>query len=510
MKIKRLFSVLGLGLFAAASAGVGALGLKNAQPKEANADTPNTWMVRFQLSLGECSPNDPDSCFPADKPVDGVRLHYWGDSVDAWTRAEHMFYFASDIYGVNVSLNDDQVIRGCQWVLEQRVEGDKYSVDITQFGSNLVTSLNKDTTIAGIQYQFQNSWNGEGKWELTNDTGVATSYLKVDVGIDDHTYYNFEKDPINNRFVASISLPSSDAIGFITEGNFVFESRIKDMLDTKSLDYIYGGTDNWWYAEFGSYDYILLNGTLKIRKNISEVVSVYLIGVDADVRIYTFGEGGIKEFGDFPGTRLGDILIADNVTGDLHFENNNVQIWRLRLSCGYPGGDHIIMTYLNELGNVGNQTADMLLLPGSAYWFSYEADYHNDEAGMALDFLLDLENFRNAADDDSICNISVSDAEGIINAYNLLSPVVRETYIDKTTINTHKRDGSEGKEYVSCRLIIEELGKIANVTPVGGSRYVPTDVNRTANITTIIIVLAVSLSLVGFTTLIVVRRRKHQ
>ena len=509
MKVKRLFSVLGLGLFAAASAGVGALGLRNAQPKEADATDPNTWMVRFQLNLGECSPNDPNCCFPDDKPVDGVKFHYWGDNVDDWATAEYMFYWANDLYGVNVALKDNQVIKGCQWILEQRVEGDKYSEDITQFGSDLVTYLDKDTTIAGIQYQFSNNWNGD-KWELTSEAGYATSYIKAQVGVGDYTDYEFVKDPANNRFVAEVMLPSEDAVGFETEGNFEFSGNILAMLDDKSLTYVTGGTNNWWYSEFGSYDYILLNGTLKIRKNISEVATVYLIGVDADVRIYTFGEGGIKEFGDFPGTRLGDILMADNVTGDLHFENNDVQIWRLRLSCGYPGGDHIIMTYLNEYGNVGTQTADMLLLPGSAYWFSYDADYHNDEAGMALDFLLDLENFRNAADDDSICNISASDAEAIINSYNLLSPVVRETYIDKTTINTHKRDGSEGKEYVSCRLIIEELGKICGVTPVGASRYVPTDINRTANITTIIIVLAVSLSLVGFTTLIVVRRRKHQ
>lgn len=516
MKIKRLFSVLGLGLFAAASAGVGTLSLRNAQPKEANADAPNTWMVRFQLCLGDCSPNYEGCCFPADKPVDGVRFHYWGNGgVDNWVDAEYMFYFTYDYYGVNVSLKDDQTINGCQWVLEQRGEGDKYSVDITKFGSNEVTSLNKDTTLYGIEYQCDCSgaWvedGGNWKWPLVSETGHATTYLRAEVGIGTYTYHNFVKDPANNRFIITeLEFPSSDAISFGAEGSFEIDSGALSMLDTKSLEYISGEQPNWWYMAYGRYDIILLNGTLKIRRYDSEYVGVYLVNVDENVFVYTFGESGAEEFGAFPGTRLGDIALAQEVSGDLHFQNNDWDIWYLPVNYLYPSADHIILSIKDELGNVVDQTADMLLSECSAYWFSYDDDYHNDDAGVALEFLLDAEYFRINADNESICNIDISDASDLIQRYNSLNETIRSTYVDNTTVYTHKRDGSDGKADVSYRLVMEELAKLVGANLVGGSRYTPTS-NNNVNYTTIIIVLAVTLSVAVCIVLILAKKRKHQ
>ena len=507
MKARHLLKVAGVSLFAFALAGAGALAARSQKAEQAAADDPNTWMVRFELSLGECSPSSDSSCFPEDKPVEGVRFHYWGDNVDTEVSADYMYYWANDLYGVNVALKDNQVIRGCQWILEQRVEGDKYSLDITQFGSNLVTYLDKDTTIFGIEYQFSNNWTGD-KWHLTSDVGYPTSYITAQVGIGSYTDYNFAKDPANNRFVADIELVSDDAIGFITEGSFELSSMIRRMLDEKSLDYIYGGTDNWWYAEAGRYDYILGNGTLKIRKQISEYVAVYLLGIDEDAYVYTFGEGGYEGFGAWPGTRLGSLVQAQEVSGDLHFGGEDLDIWYLALNVGYPAADHIIVSYVNEHGVVGNQTGDMLLVEGAAYEFVNDNDYYNAEAGATIRLLLDAEEYRNAAAG-SVCNFNVPNAQEIVNRYNDLGLDARN-YFDATTVYTFKRDGSDGKEWVSYRAVIEELGRIAGISPVGPSRYVPTNVNRNANITTIIIVLAVSLSLVGCTTLVVIRKRKHQ
>ena len=494
-----------------ALAGLGAAGLmSNKGAEQVKADAPNTWMVRFQLNLGDCSPSDPEnSCFPEDKPVDGVKFHYWGNNVDQWTSAEYMYYSAFDFYAINVSLRDDQTINGCQWILEQRNEGDKYSVDITKFGADDVNTLDKDTDIAGIQYQCycSNTWIGD-KWQFVSDRGYATKYIKAEVGVGEYTYYNFEKDPTHNRFVAdNVNFPSDEAIGFNTENNFELSSNAKALLDEKSEEFMYGGTNNWWYMNKGQYDFILENATLKIRKIVNEYVGVYLVGVDADVRVYTFGEGGIEEFGTFPGTRLGDVVGAQEVTGDLQFQGNDLDLWYLPLNYGYPNADHIILSYVNEYGYVGTQTKNMLLVEGSAYWFTYEEEYHNDDAGLALQFLLDVEEKRLDATDDSVCNISKSDAAAIVNAYNGLSSTIRETYIDSTTVNTLRRDGEEGKEYVSYRLVIEELAKIAEISLVGANR-----VNTLkANVPTIIVVVSAMIVVsAGLVTVLVFKRRKHE
>ena len=119
MKLKRLFSILALAIFGASSVGIGASLLSKA-PVETNAEeAPKTWMFRAQLNLGDASPNKEGNLFGEDE-IDGVKFHYWGTGLDKTVDASYMGFDINDIYGVNVSLADSEVISGAQWIFHQK------------------------------------------------------------------------------------------------------------------------------------------------------------------------------------------------------------------------------------------------------------------------------------------------------------------------------------------------------------------------------------------------------
>lgn len=157
MKLKRLFSILALAIFGASSVGIGASLLSKA-PVEANAEeAPKTWMFRAQLNLGDASPNKEGNAFGAN-PVEKVKFHYWGDGgLDKMVEASHIATDTYDYYGLNVSLAGADVIKGAQWVLTQKGIGDKYSVDITQFSSAKITTLDKSITFTTLEWNFSNN-----------------------------------------------------------------------------------------------------------------------------------------------------------------------------------------------------------------------------------------------------------------------------------------------------------------------------------------------------------------
>lgn len=161
MKLKRLFSILALAIFGASSVGIGA-SLLNRAPIEANAEeAPKTWMFRVQLDLGMASPNMEGNAFEPN-PVEKVQFRCWGDGGFTKTvEAQHIIFDTYDYYGANISFADADVIKGAQWVLTQKGIGDKYSVDITKFGSSTTTTLDKNIDFTTIEWTFANSWDGD-------------------------------------------------------------------------------------------------------------------------------------------------------------------------------------------------------------------------------------------------------------------------------------------------------------------------------------------------------------
>ena len=87
---------------------------------------------------------------------------------------------------------------------------------------------------------------------------------------------------------------------------------------------------------------------------------------------------------------------------------------------------------------------------------------------------------------------------------------MQQTYIDCTTVYTHKRDGSDGNEYVSYRFVIEELARIANIELGSGSRVDLSSNYEKYNATTLIAIISVvAISSVLVVTLVLVKRRQH-
>ena len=504
--LKKLLSFVGLGVFAITSAAAGLLLAKAPEANEVKADEPNTWMFRAQLNLGVISPSRPDPAFE----IEHVKLHYWGDGdLDAYADASFMFTnpFDNDYYGVNISLPDSQTVNGMQWVVTQTGVGDKYSVNLEKFGDEAVTQLNKDSSLFIIEHQFDNEWTGD-HWNPTNDVGYVTGYIRLEVGTGDYDYFYFTKDPASNTFkLNDFTLTETKAMDLDVDGN-VYLSHV-NLFDEASLPYIEVGQPNWWWMDEGTYNFVLKDGEVAVRKHAKYLGEIYLVNITEDAYIYTFGEGGEEEFGAFPGTRLGDIGMAADIKGALKFQGNDWDLHSLCLYMGYPAADHLIVTYLNEHGHPGYQTADMLLKNGSAYWCSDDPEYHNDDAGKALWFLELAESYREDADGKSVCNISKAEAAALVDDYNLLSEDVRTYYVDCTTVTTYRRDGEPGTEDVPYRAVMEELAKIAEVELVGVSRPITTSgsVTITAIVGIIAIIAVASISAVF---VVVTLKKKHE
>ncbi len=496
MKIKHLFGVLGLGLFAFASAGVGAFALRGAQPKEASADASDTWMSM-------CSVDMADIISSNDGAVSNIRWHVWGTDLDA-TYEMHPSG-EENYYTVMASFPDDKNINGFQFIFTQTggtYPGEKYSTDYNQTISK--TSPNKD-----FFFSSMDSWSGD-KWNISAPSNyTAYSWFGG-------TVHNYDRDPVNK--VLSVKDITVNNSGFYVESRILRGNNSDHTLGvtkTRSLDYLTGKAIAWLELEPGyTYDFFVYNeysddGIFEIKRHsdVSETYIYYVLENGTPTNDYIYSWGGSQQFGAWPGTKITSVEGVQEVTnnGILHFQGGDVGklIYKIPVKIGYPVGDGQF-----KLNNNNDWESEARYISGhNAYWYTGSP---NSEAGYSIDFLVMAEGFRNSAADYSICNISSEDAANIVNTYNSLGSTMWEDCIDISTVWTYKRDGSDGNEMVDYRAIIEELGKIANVTPAGASRYVPTGVENNANITTVIIVLAVSLSVVAFTTLIVIRKRKHQ
>lgn len=477
-----------------------------------------TWMFKAKLNLSSASPNNPSSVFPAANAVDDVWFHYWGTHVDAWAQAKFAFTHTLnettkyDHYSVNISLRDDQTITGAQWKIHQQnlIDGDKYSIDIGTFGGSLVTSLDKDTNIYGLQWDFANSWTGEGKWTFGSSDGYASTSFKTSVSGSESMMV---KDPVNNVFyVKDIEATTSNILGLVIDGNYVFSEGFREMLDAGSKKYASGGNEMWFYfAENGTYDLIIEDASIALRKHASQVDTYiyYCTESDSASNDYIYSWGKSQQFGPWPGTKVTAVAGVQEVTGNgvVHFQggDNAKLIYKIPVQIGYPVGDVNFKWNNNDAW----ESEEFALVAGAAYWYAGPA---NTDAGAALDFLIAAEAKRNAAASYSVCNISKDDATTLVNAYNALGSNVRTEYVDKSTVYTwtSKATGTDAPEgMVSYRAVVLQLGAIAGIPVVGATR-INTISETTAESSTMIaivgIIALVSVSAVSI--LIVLKKRK--
>ena len=509
---------MGLGLFAAISAGAGVALAKDAKAEPVKADAPKTWMIRVQLDLAECSPNYEECVFPEDKPVIGAKFHYWGTNIDATDAvAEYMCFSTYDRYGVNISLRDDQIITGACWAINQKDVGWLWSIDIDSFGESTNPTLAKGNPYFAIQWQFVNTWTGDGKWQFVS--GTNWGYPKGDLQMSEQTegYVEFEAEPENNVFAVR-NFDYSDPshwVGCKTGGTTVaLADLFYPMIDEESKQYRGSGSSSWFYLTGGTglYDFILGNGKFSIKKHSAKNESYiyYVLEDNTPTEHYIYSWGGSEQFGSWPGTKITAVEDVEEVTrnGVLHFEGSETPklIYRIPIATGYPDGDDHFK--FNDNASWESESREIVL--ESAYWYTGSA---NADAGDAIDLLIIAETYRNLAEDYSVCNISESDAKFIVDRYNAETDEVRD-YVDRSSVYTYKEDKSGGNELVSYRRVIERLGIIGGVTPVGGSPRNPfvtdntIEANSAALIAAVSIIAIVSISTVA--VLVVIKKRKHE
>ncbi len=227
--------------------------------------------------------------------------------------------------------------------------------------------------------------------------------------------------------------------------------------------------------------------------------------------IYTFD--GDKEFGNWPGTKITDVAGVQEVHGVMSFQGTAQNIYKIPFASA-SGDDGLIIH-----NNSGTQTVDMSLVSHSAYWFITDPElvnYHNDDAGAALDLILNVEAKRNAVTASgniaaySICGISASDAASLYNTYYGLTSSVKTTYVDNSTTYTYNGTDTGNQTNVSFADIMVQLKAIAlrgNQTVLGSSRPVVIHDNHSALVVVTIIAL---LTVSGTGTFFLLRKKKEQ
>ena len=488
MKFKHVVASLSLAMFTAFGAAAGLSMKKEAKAVKADGDT---WMMHFSLNSKEIAGYmDADSMW--------VQTYTEGVGNSKWFQM-YPIESGSQYFAVNATFPDSYSFNRIQYKFSQG--------GAEKWGVSYSIEVNKES-YSRMLYSTFGSWSGD-LWSFSVNT-----YSDIFVEYNDVSYV-LEEDVANKRFIASNFVSDeSDYYTFYYRCSWDFA---ESTLTESSKEYFTVLSETWCSMKAGTYDIILKNnnnddGIVQVYKHETESSYVYVVNESSDCYIYTFGAGGQEQFGAFPGTKISDLILADEaayIGGTLDFQNKTTQLLRVNVEVGYPVADHVILAYKNEYGYVGSKSADMLLVAGSAYWFSNDADYHNDDAGTVLDVLVELREEIEGATDGSVCNISKSVASNLVSKYLALTEDQKETYFDCSSIETKKRDGSAGSEYVDCRTIIEQVAIIAG-SPLEGSslNFGHLDI---ANNSAIVIVIAVAaVSTLAFTMLLVFKKKKQK
>ena len=476
-----------------------------------------SWMVRFQFNAGSASQEFPGEF---ENRFTGAILHLWGDGLnysDAYV-AEKMFTFAyQDYYAVNVSFTDSQVVRGAQWEVTRDGAANAQSVDIQKFGTDVNTTLDKDTPYAAIGWQYYDGdWAGE-KFKLNSEYGTQVT---TDILLDRQGggSGSFTKDPVKNVFKFTNYCPNEapSYIGIHSQGNtLTIRENLRALVTVDSWRYLTkGGSDTTLYlATKEYYDFEIGNASFAVKKHVDPHASyIYYVSNSAETTvdyIYSWDETDTHQFGDWPGTAIGATAAWD-VTGVVKFEGTAKKIYRIPVTLGYPTNECYFMW--NNGAEV--KSDEFLMVDGAAYWWAGGA---NLDAGASLDLIFRIEALRNAVPAGdykqfSICGISKADAATVVNTYNNLSDASR-TMVNTSLTYTYKGDGTDDQTDISFRDIVVELGKIAEIEVVGSPRTIIGNNNGGAAIdsTTLIAVISIIalVSISSIAVLVVIKKRKH-
>ena len=515
MKLKRLFSVLGLGLFAVASVSAGAIAFaKGPKMEQAKADG-NTWM--FSVTLKATNLEEAYD-------VSNIRIHTWGNKDT--TVALHPSG-QEHVYTVNLPFGDDDYVTGCQFIFYQTDSGnpsnsgDKYSnnLNVNAEGQDQLSKTENN----GISF----SWVGKTDWSDGKWTADSRSYCYPKLGYQADTLsaevpYDFEIDAANARYIyrnIEILERYQDILvfRFPSADNSIQSFEMLDKIGISNTEGT-SGSVNWTYLNSaGTFDVIIGNsfdgtGIISIKKQeAAEETWIYYVTDSASATTdYIYSWGGSEQFTAFPGTSIADLVAADKAeemtgNGVVHFQGGETAklIYKINISKGYPTGD---LMFMFNNGTSSYKSAERLIQNEHAYWWTGEA---NHDAAQAINFIEILESRRNAVADTSICNIIEANATVIINAYNAFDAGIRETYIECTTIYTWADKEKTGNTLVTVRDIMEQLAEKWNKPLAGTSSTVNFGFQNNQTALVAIIIAVISASVAGAVALAILKKRKH-
>lgn len=340
--------------------------------------------------------------------------------------------------------------------------------------------------------------NGEG-WESENNQPVTLDTLIVS------TMYTVTKHGVCDGDTAHAwVIDSSDKV---EEGNsYAYPARI-------NLEgYHFGG----WYKDLActeAYTAQTVNADLDIYAKYTTLSKdsyiYYVSGSKDDTPNMIHTWGGDVEYVDRDIYIAG---IASDVHGVMNFQGVEQKIYKIPVSS--ESEDTNFKFHYN---NWADESGELSLVAGNAYVWSNDP-YNEEAAGDALDFILALEEKRNAVTasgdikDYSVCGISTADATNLCEAYNALSDDAREDFVDVSDVWTYDRQDSSKEAHVLIYDIMDELASKAGIVLKGhaSARFVSVFGSEASNNSFAIIAIIALVSVSAIAILVVYKKRKHE
>lgn len=482
MKFKHVIASLSLSMFTAFGLAAGFGMSKEAKAVKADAEPDSMISVVIDLAdaVGYTDFHQPEVHY-----YDGV-----GGTIDSFA---DLHLLTGTYYTANLAYDSSsQSIDNIQFLFKQNK--DKWS-----------NSIPLDTKASYVyHYAFKNTWTGDN-WDVEMDTtwsGVPR--IRGDGGFADT---NFVADVASRSYKVTVDLTAGSVYQiFYGKWNFgaIRQSSVDAYLSSYSLN-------NFSVKLSGRYEIDIYNsyedgGIIQMTKYEVPVKSYiyYVLENNVPTNDYIYAWGGSEQFGAWPGTKITEIEDVEEVSGNgvLHFEGSETPklIYCIPITTGYPVGDSHFK--FNNNNDWESEAREIHL--ESAYWYTGEG---SADAGDAIDFLVTAESYRNSAEDFSVCNIDAESASFLVSFYNSLEEGVRN-FIDSSSVYTYKRDGSEGNELVSYRVVVEQLAELANIPLVGLDRYFNSAIE--SNTMVVVIISIAAASALAFTLLLVFKKKRQK
>ncbi len=516
MKVKHVLASLALASVTAFGLAAGLSAKK--EVKVAKADTEKTWMMCFNINLHEMVDYE---------GFDGntVKVYCW-NSLDSSVKKEFSMHQSgiTGYYTVNATFEAGWEFDNVQYEFYQG-GASKQSLVYDTVSNQSEESHNSSLTNAsyghwdGDNYvtEYQEDTDHVWRWKITGHL-----YYDPFIKVGDTPIYMDENLQSGEFYKTNVEVVVPNNQDVYLNIQFAYDWRGGTVMTESAKALFKSPAENGSaFKESGTYDFFFTNnyhdgGILDIKKHEEESTYIYYVTASSTETVdYIYSWGGSNQFGAFPGTKLVNWVDdepvyaagVEEVTGGgvLHFQNNYILIYKIPVIIGYPGGDY---TFMFNNGTNSSQSDERALVAGAAYWWTGDA---NLDAAEALEFLQTAETIRNGAADYSVCNVTPQQAYNLVNTYNGLSETVRETYIDQSTVYTWTTEevGELAPEgLVSYRAVVEQLGEIGHLAPIGSSLYIRNQTLASDNSVVLLTVMFSSVAVVGLITLIILKKKR--